>query len=66
MNTRSLPNNWILQYTDNGSHKWAAKGRLRVHKSMDRYTAYTVEPFKRLGMYDTATEAMRICDASKN
>ena len=62
MNRKKLAGGWLLKSTDNGSHMMASKGSMRVHKSLDRYTAYLVEPFKRLGMFDTAKEAMSFCD----
>lgn len=62
MKKRELPNNWLLTGTESGNHMWAAKKNMRVHKSLDRYTAYLVEPFRPMGMFDTAKEAMETLD----
>lgn len=64
---KHLPNGWVLSWTPHPDHPGdvtkavyaaAKKGNCHVHKSLDLYTAWISDPFRAIGMFPTAMEAM--------
>lgn len=50
---------WALSDTGEICHVSAHKGDMRVHRSLpDSYTAYRVNPFRRVGIFPSSEAAM--------
>jgi hypothetical protein len=64
---KHLENGWELNWTENPDYPGditkavyaaARKGDCHVHKSLDLYTAWIANPFRAIGLFPTAQEAM--------
>lgn len=42
-----------------------SSGDYHIHRSLEMYTAYRVNPFKRFGVFKTAEEAKTVCEGDK-
>ncbi len=40
-------------------------GPYHIHRSLDRFTAYRVNPFERYGNFNTSEEAKKHCEREK-
>lgn len=67
MHKKTLPDGWEIWFVMNDAgeamHVSAHKGDYRVHRSLsDSYTAYRVNPFRRVGIFQTSQAAMQACE----
>ena len=69
---KQLANGWELNWTPDPDHPnditkavyaSARKDNMHVHKSLNVYTAWLAEPFRAIGMFPTAKEAMTECES---
>ncbi len=55
--------NW--KRTKGKNYDAISSGNYRIHRSLDKYTAYRVKPFERYGTFDTAEQAKKHCEAAE-